>query len=324
MSHLRDIAVFARVVELKGFAAAGRALGLTAPSVSKQIARLEAEIGVALLHRTTHNLFLTDAGKAFYEHCVRGLAEIERARAEAMSYNDTMRGTLRVYATMSVGQALVGPSLIEFMCKFPEIRVELETGSVAINPMEHQVDIAIRTKTPRQLTVGHVSVGQRILCPVRQLVVASPAYLKRAGRPETIEDIVNHPTIVYLTQTTSSEQWQFQSGKQETVIKVEPVLRTNNWLTVRGAALRGIGIARLPDFTVRDQIASGELVSMFDDQARCDQQLQALFPKAPRMPAKIRQLLDFFVSDLPARTALPAPAGRPQSTRKPASTEKVR
>ena len=81
MSYLKDIAVFVRVVELKGFAAAGRALGLTAPSVSKQIARLEAELGVALLHRTTHNLFLTDAGREFYERCVKGLAELEMARA---------------------------------------------------------------------------------------------------------------------------------------------------------------------------------------------------------------------------------------------------
>ena len=85
MSYLRDIAVFVRVVDLKGFAAAGRALGLTAPSVSKQIARLETELGVALLHRTTHNLFLTDAGREFYERCVTGLAELELARATALA-----------------------------------------------------------------------------------------------------------------------------------------------------------------------------------------------------------------------------------------------
>ena len=298
MSYLRDIAVFVRVVQLKGFAAAGRDLGLTAPSVSKQIARLENELGVPLLHRTTHNLFLTDAGREFYEHCVRGLSEIEKARATALSYNDELRGKLRVHSTLSVGQALIAPAIADYMAQNPRVHVNLEMGSVAINPMEHQVDIAIRTKTSREESLGHVSIGRRVLGRVRQMVVASPEYLARTGMPETIAELRERACLVLVTQSTSSENWQFNTGRQEIDIRVEPTLRSNNWYAIRTAALRGLGIARLPDFTVRDELASGQLVSLFQSEVRSDQQILALFPKSQRMPAKLRLLLDFLVARL--------------------------
>ena len=315
MSYLRDIAVFVRVVELKGFAAAGRALGLTAPSVSKQIARLEAELGVALLHRTTHNLFMTDAGREFYDRCVKGLAELELARATALSCNDELRGKLRVHCTLAVGQALIAPAMVRFMATHPEIRIDLEMSSMPVNPMESQVDVAIRAKTPRETSPGHVSIGRRILGKVRQVLVASPAYLARHGRPPAIEDIRAHRCLLYFTYSTFSESWLFHNGRQEVVLKIdEPVLRSNNWMVVREAALGGIGLARLPEFVVESDIAAGRLVSLFDDQVRSDLQVQAVFPRTQRMPAKTRLLLDFLSQRLMGQEARqrndaePAPA----------------
>ncbi len=293
MSFLRDIAVFLRVVQLNGFAAAGRDLGLTAPSVSKQIARLEAELGVALLHRTTHNLFLTDAGTEFYQRCVSGLAHIEEARAAAQSFNVELKGKIRLHATLSVGQALIAPALIDFLLQHPDIHVELEVGS-PINPMEHQIDVAILTRrASRDTGPGHVSIGRRVLGRVHQEVVAAPSYLARAGRPETLEALRQHRCLVYITQSTSSENWLFQDGRQDVTIRVEPVLRSNNWYAIREAAAKGVGIARLPDYTVRQHIEAGKLVPLFEDKVRSDQQLIALFPKSQRMPAKVRLLLDF-------------------------------
>ena len=302
MSYLKDIAVFVRVVQLKGFAAAGRDLGLTAPSISKQIARLEHELGVLLLHRTTHNLFLTDAGREFYERSLGGLAQIEEARAAALSFNDELRGKIRVHATLSVGQALIVPALVDFMAANPKIRIDLDMSSIPVNPMEHQVDIAIRTRNSREGSpgegkAGHISIGRRVLGRVRPLVVAAPDYLERTGRPADIDEINQRDCLVYVTQSTSSENWAFHkdgpNGGHDIVLKVEPVLRSNNWLAVRTAAVAGLGIARLPDFTVRDELESGRLVPLFEEQTRSDQQVLALFPKGPRMPAKMRLLLDF-------------------------------
>jgi len=301
VSYLRDIAVFVRVVEQKGFAAAGRALGLTAPSVSKQIARLEAEIGVALLHRTTHNLFLTDAGQEFYERCVKGLAELEQARAVALSFNDELRGRLRVHATLAVGQALIAPAVIDFIAAHPGIQIDLEMGSMPVNPMEVQVDIAIRTKGPRETSPGHVSIGRRILGSVRHVLVASPEYVARAGSPQTAEDIQSKDCLLYLTYSTFTEGWLFHNGRQEVTIRIgEPLLRSNNWLAVRDAAIAGRGLARLPEFTVRQDLAEGRLVALLEDQIRSDLQVQAVFPKTRRMPAKIRLLLDFLSHRLAA------------------------
>lgn len=299
MSYLRDIAVFVRVVDLKGFAAAGRALGLTAPSVSKQIARLEGELGVALLHRTTHNLFLTDAGSEFYQRCVTGLAELELARATALSFNDEMRGKLRIHCTIAVGQALIAPSIVEFMAIHPGIRIDLEMSSMPINPMELQVDVAIRTKTPRETAPGHVSIGRRILGKVRHVLVASPAYLARTGQPQTVEEIRNRDCLLYVTYSTFSEAWLFHNGRQEVTLRIEePMLRSNNWMVVRDSALRGLGIARLPEFAVKADIVGGRLVSLFEDQVRSDLQVQAVFPRTQRMPAKTRLLLDFLTQRL--------------------------
>lgn len=313
MSYLKDISVFVRVVQLKGFAAASRDLGLTAPSVSKQIARLERELGVALLHRTTHNLFLTDAGQQFYDRCVAGLAEMEQARATAMSFNEELRGKLRIHTTVSVGQALIAPALIEFMAANPAISIDLEMSSIPINPMEHQTDIAIRTKTSRETSPGHVSIGRRILGRVRQVVVAAPEFLHRTGPLGSFEQIGERSCLLYTTQSTYSENWQFYNGRQEVSIKIEPNLRSNNWLVIRDAAVAGLGIARLPDFAVRDQIASGQLVSLFEDQVRSDQQVQALFPKSQRMAAKMRLLLDFLAERLATGKTVPtSPASSEQ------------
>lgn len=301
MSYLKDIAVFVRVVELNGFAAAGRSLGLTAPSVSKQIARLEAEIGVPLLHRTTHNLFLTDAGRAFFERCVKGLAELQEARASALSFSEDLRGKLRVHTTLAVGQALIAPAILAFMTENPAIAIELDMGSMPVNPMELQVDVAIRTRGPREAGPGHVSMGRRILGRVRHLVVASPGYLARVPRLQRVEDIRQDDCLLYHTFSTFSETWQFHDGRSEIALKIEtPRFSSNNWLAVREAALGGLGLARLPEFSVRDDIAAGRLVSLFEDQVRSDLQVQAVFPKTQRLPAKTRLLLDFLAQHLGA------------------------
>lgn len=299
MSYLRDIAVFVRVVELKGFASAGRALGLTAPSVSKQIARLEAELDVALLHRTTHNLFLTDAGREFYELCVKGLAELELARATALSFNDELRGKLRVHCTLAVGQALIAPAMVDFMAAHRDIRVDLEMSSMPINPMELQVDVAIRTKTRRETSPGHVSIGRRILGKVRHMLVASPDYLARTGPLRTIAEISARDCLLYVTYSTFSESWLFHDGREEVTLRIEePLLRSNNWLVIRDAARRGLGIARLPEFAVKADLIAGRLISLFPDLVRSDLQVQAVFPRTQRMPAKTRLLLDFLTQRL--------------------------
>lgn len=299
MSYLKDIAVFVRVVELNGFAAAGRSLGLTAPSVSKQIARLEAEIGVPLLHRTTHNLFLTDAGRVFHERCVKGLAELQEARVSALSFNEDLRGKLRVHSTLAIGQALIAPAILAFMDENPRISIDLEMGSLPINPMELQVDVAIRARGPREASPGHVNMGRRILCKVRHVLVAAPAYLDCAGHPQRVADIGAQDCLLYHTFSTFSESWQFHDGGQEITIKVaEPRFSSNNWLAVREAALAGLGIARLPEYAVAKDIDAGRLVSLFEDQVRSDLQVHAVFPKTQRLPAKTRLLLDFLAQRL--------------------------
>lgn len=308
MSYLKDIVVFVKVVEHKGFAAAGRELGLSAPSVSKQIARLEAELGVVLIHRTTHTLFLTEAGRELYEHSVKGLAEIEAARHTAMSFNEELKGTLRVHTTTSVGESLISPALVAFMADNPDIRLRLNIGPVLINPIEGQFDVSFRTKPNRENSPGSVSIGRRILGDVYQTVIASPAYLARNGYPSTIEELHRRDCLVHFTQSTD-ERWTFAMPAGDVTLRIDPVLRSNNWACVRDAALQGIGIGRLPEFAIREELAAGRLVALFAQFRRSDQQVQALFPLTQRMPAKLRLLLDYLADRMVPAHAAQLPDG---------------
>lgn len=326
VSYLKDIAVFVKVVERKGFAAAGREMGLSAPSVSKQIARLEAEIGVPLIHRTTHNLFLTDAGRELYERCYKGLADIEAARTAAISFNDELKGTLRVHTTLSVGQSLIAPALVSFMAENPEIRIRLEIGPLPANPMESHFDVAIRTKPNKEKAPGNVSIGRRVLGDVYQTVIAAPQYLQRTGKPASLDELKQRSCLVHVTQSTN-ESWTFASPGGDVTVRIDPVLRSNNWLCVRDAALQGLGIARLPDFAIREELASGRLVALFPEHRRSDQQVQALFPLTQRMPAKLRLLLDYLADKLSTPDAAATPtvgrAKQERSTARPDRTKRA-
>jgi DNA-binding transcriptional LysR family regulator len=215
-----------------------------------------------------------------------------------------------VHCTLAVGQALIAPSIVDFKIAHPSIRIDLEISSMPINPMELQVDVAIRMKTPRETSPGHVSIGRRILGKVRQVLVASPAYLERTGTPVSLEELKQRDCLLYTTYSTFSENWQFHNGRQEVSVKIEePIFKSNNWMVVRDAALKGLGIARLPEFSVRSDIASGRLVLLFDDQIRSDLQVQAVFPRTARMPAKTRLLLDYLAQRISESDGRRRPSG---------------
>lgn len=300
MKHLKDLGIFVRVVEHEGFTAAGRDLGLSASTVSKHVARLEAQLGMRLLHRTTHQVYLTDAGREFYRGCARALADIEEARAAASSLTEGLTGTLRIHATLVLGQSLVAPALFDFMTLHPDIRIELHMGSPGINPMEQQFDIAFRTRGPRDRSLGHSSIRRRRLGPMRYAVVAAPSYLERVGRPRSPDELRDHRGLILTTQSLSDE-WFFASDTEEKAVRMTAFLRSNNWLTIRDAAVRGLGIARLAEFAIDDLIRAGHLEKLFAGTVHSDQHVHALFPRTPQTPAKLRLLMDFFVDRFASR-----------------------
>ena len=302
MLDLNDVAIFVKVVERESFSAAGRELGMSASSVSKHIARLERHLGVHLLNRTTHHLFVTEAGREFFQSGTKAIAEIEAGRNAAVSLSDEAGGSLRIHATLDIGQTLIGPALAAFMRAHPAISVELDMSVEAVNLMEQRVEAAIRSKEIRDRTLGFPSVQVRALAPVRYAVVAAPIYLAQHGRPAAPEELPAHSCLVHSTQN-GANRWRFKGGAGEYDVAVRGRFRSNNARAVRSAALAGLGLARLPEFAITDELRNGDLVTVFRDEVCSDRTIRAYYPRTNRMANKLRLLLDFLRQDLPERMA---------------------
>lgn len=298
MIYFRDLQLFVKAVDLGSFSAAGKALNISESVVSKNIARLERDLAVKLINRTTHALSVTDAGREFYAGCVRGLREIEQGRAAADSLSLEMKGDIRIHATLGAGHILIASLVLEFLNLYPDIRIEMVVGRPGSDMIEQGFDIGFRTNDLARLRhPGSPNIRRRSLRPVPYRIVASPSYLERRGRPKEPQDLLDHNCMALISQPRPDE-WCFSMGRRQKLLPVTGTLRSNNPLAIRDAAVSGFGIARMQNFSVDELIAEGTLVSLFEDRIVTDQQLQLLFPNVEKLPTKIRVLVDFFVEKL--------------------------
>lgn len=303
--NLNALSVYVCVAEKLSFTAAARALRMSVSAVSKQLTALEDDLGVQLVNRSTHSLFLTEAGEVFYRRCLGVLAEIEEAKNEANRTNEEIVGSLRLHSTLDIGQHVVVPALVEFSARYPQINVELTMGPASISVIENRLDLGIRTR--HKMPTSERSIAQHDIGPVRYVVCAAPAYLDRSGRPERPADLKRHNCIIHTTQ---SDRWRF-SGERGTTVKVSGHFNTNNSIAAREAVLRGIGIARLPDYVVRDMIETGHLETLFPGEAESDRTVRAYYPRAARVPAKVTAAIEFLTAWLANEKAPPEPPPPP-------------
>lgn len=290
--YLSEVRAFVEVVHRDGFSSAARSLGISSSTVSKHVARLETKMGVQLIQRSTHGLYVTDAGREFYKGCYEAFQKLEAADKSARNMSQNLTGNLRIHVSMALSQTIISPAILEFMRQYPEISIELSTGSPGVNPMEHRFDIAFRTSNLRERAPGNVSVRRRVLGTVDYAIVASPQYIEQFGAPSSPSDLSSHRCLILTTQA-NAEAWQFKGTAEDQIVCVSGGLRSNNWMIIRDAALRGLGIARLLEFTVLDELQAGKLQPLLLGIARSSQRIQAFVPHAPNTPVKIKKLLDF-------------------------------
>ncbi len=240
--RLGAMATFAKVVELNGFSVAARDLGISKSAVSKQIARLEYDMGARLLNRTTRRLSLTEPGRAFYQGALRVLAEAEAAEQAVTHLSSAPRGTLKVNAPMSFGVRHVAPVLPAFMKKYPELAVELDLNDREVDLVEEGYDMALRIVRLRDS-----SLIARRLAPSRNILCAAPEYLARRGVPRFLEDLAGHECLLYSYQV-AGDNWSFQAPGGKRRVRVSGRLRANSGDALLQAALGGLGIVLLPSF----------------------------------------------------------------------------
>jgi DNA-binding transcriptional LysR family regulator len=290
LAHNRsgEMEVFTRVVELGGFSAAARELGLTPSGASRLVSRLEARLNSRLVNRSTRKLQLTPEGEAFYERAVRILSDLSDAEREAAA-GACPRGLLRVNCNVPFGRLHVTPALPRFLDMYPEVTVDLVLSDTVVDLMDERADVAVRVGRLRDSTLVARRLGGS-----RMAAVASPAYLARHGAPETPADLARHRGIGW-TFRRDTELWRFRVDGVVQTLSPPIAVRAGDGDTARELAAGGAGIARLSLFQVKDDINAGRLVPVLEDFNPGDvQDMQAIYlGQGGPLPARVRVFVDF-------------------------------
>ena len=296
MSRLPDIeamAIFAKVVETRGVAAAALDLGLSAPTVSKALARLEKRLGSRLVNRTSRRFALTDAGQMLADRAARLLADAEAAQNEMLAQSSTPRGVVRLAVPMSFGIREVAPILPAFLRRYTEVSVDLHLSDALVDVVGDGFDIALRIGEP-----ADSSLLSRRLGAVPGVIAAAPSYLDRYGRPAHPAELAQHACFAYAYQRTRGT-WHFRNAAGEHVtVRPSGRLRVNNGDAVLPAMIEGLGIGGLPAFIARDALDNGRLVQILPEWESGLSNLHLLTPPAGPRPARVQVLVDFLVRGL--------------------------
>ena len=287
MDGLGGVAVFVQVAETRSFVAAGRVLGISASAVGKSVARLEQRLGVRLFHRSTRSVALTAEGALFLERSRRILAELEAAEIELSQASAAPRGRLRV--SLPLVSALVLPVLGAFMQTYPEVELDLDFTDQMVDVIEEGFDAVIRTGEPADSRLSARRLGR-----FRRHLVASPDYLARRGRPQAPADLTSHACLHYRFPNSGKlETWDLKQVEGAPDLHLPISMICNNIETRMCFALQGLGIAFLPDFAIRPQLASGELVPILTDHLDSTGVFHILWPANRHASPKVRALVDF-------------------------------
>lgn len=285
---LTDIAVFVRVIETGSFTAAADELGVTRSVASKSVTRLEERLGVRLMQRTTRRLSLTEAGAALFERSRPALAAIDEAELAATRLQSEPRGMLRVSAPMGFGILHLAPLIPEFLAQFPGVIVDLRLDDRFVDLVAEGFDVAVRIAAP-----GDGLLVARRLATCKQVICASPAYWRQHGLPQTPEDLRGHNCMSYV-YTRPPDIWEFAAPDGTSItVPISGNLRLNSGLAEREAALRDLGVVRLPAFYVADTLAAGQLEQALADFRLPELAISAVYVQRRHLAPKVRAFIDF-------------------------------
>ena len=287
METLRAMEMFVETVEQGSFAAAGRALGVGASAVSKQVARLEDELETRLLNRTTRSLALTDEGEYYLAECREILRRVDAARDTVGALADQTRGLLRVSAPPTLGQLWLSSVLGAFRETYPSMRVQVLLTDDPVDVVEEQYDVAIRLGQLEDSSM----IGRR-LADNTYCICAAPEYLEREGTPQAPGDLLDHDCITSI-RYAPLRRWEFTADGSTSVYEPTGSIATNSYALMLSSVLRGEGIAKLPLYAVDEHLSSGALVSLFDGMVPINGGIWALYPSRRLLPKRTESFLEF-------------------------------
>jgi DNA-binding transcriptional LysR family regulator len=289
MRHYQQMAIFAKVVELKSFTGAARALGLPKSTVSVQISRLEEHLGVRLLQRSTRSLSITAPGASYYDYCARLVELADQANTEIGRMQERPTGLLRITAPVNFGAVILSPLAVTFLKRHPDLTIELLLLDRRVNLIEEGVDLAFRLGPMRGSSLVARSLGT-----IRHRLCAAPGYVERHPLPTCPKDLRDHECLPHGLR----ESWKFVRDGEGKTLTIKGRFSVNNLQGIRNAALAGLGIVRLPDYMCSEDLRTGRLIEILEDWPEPPTECRAVYPAKRHLPRKVRSFLDFVVETL--------------------------
>jgi LysR family transcriptional regulator for bpeEF and oprC len=287
MTSFEGIEVLIATVEAGSFTAAARKLGVTASAVSRRVARLEEELGVQLLARTTRTLRLTDDGRAFHDRCVRIVEELDEAKAALARARRKPAGVLRVDAATAIAHYVLAPRLPELLERYPELELHLTARDQKVDPIAEGIDVLLR--------IGHLESSNLIakrLGTSEILFVASPSYLARRGAPNHPRDLAEHDVVGYLRDGRPAP-WLFSDTSGVYEVPIRGNFHANDITALRMSTLGGRGMTAAFDFIVAEDLRAGRLVRVLEHAPSTTWPIHALYAPNRHLLPKVRVFLEF-------------------------------
>jgi DNA-binding transcriptional LysR family regulator len=283
---LVDVLSFVRVVETGSFARAAERMSLSKPVLSRRVARLEAQLGARLLTRTARGAKPTDIGQSYYARAAGVLVDLESAQEVVAQAVTQVAGPIRLSGPISFGVAHLNAALAEFARLHPQVELDIHLEDRTVDLADGGYDLAVR--------IGNLSDSSLIarrIAPVHKVIVGSPDYLGRRGRPQHPADLSDHDILLY-----SNESWRFRGPHGWETPRLDPVLRTNSGDMLFQAAEAGLGLCLLPSFIAAPGIERGSLEPVLRDADFGHAALYAIMPPGRAATARVRALVDFLVA----------------------------
>ena len=283
--------MFVAVLDAGSFAGGARRLGTSSGQASKLVSKLETDLNVQLIKRTTRALSPTEVGQAYYERIKALLEEFDALDASVRQASGTPSGRLRITAPMSFGTIQLAPVLLDFARAFPAIQLDVSFSDRVVNLVDEGFDAAIRIGSP-----GDSSLIARKLCDARVVLVAAPAYLADHGAPEEPQQLLGHECLID-TNFADPMTWVFKGADGASVpVPVSGRLRFSNGEACLAAAEAGFGIANMPSFIAGRSLKAGRVVRLLAPFERDPHGLYALYPPGRHLALKVRVLVDFLAN----------------------------
>jgi DNA-binding transcriptional LysR family regulator len=292
LTDTQELLVFQAVAKHASYARAAEEMGLSPSGVSRIVSRLEERLGARLLHRTTRKLSLTEAGAVFHARASQILADLADAEAEVQTAVARPKGTLKVTASLAFGHLYLAPLLPELLARFPELSIELSLTNRFVDLIEEGIDLAIRIGS-----LADSRLVARRLCTNRRVLVAAPGYLKRRGKPKTVEELARHECVLF-TGFARPTEWRLIGPEGPVSVSIAGRVATNNVETLTTAARQGLGITVGATLSVGPALLSGELVRVLSDYEFEQTAAFAVYPSARQLSTKTRAAVDFLAAKL--------------------------